>query len=419
MSISSVSCFLFLINIIIGTGVFLNTVPLYFLLQEYSYLAYVLTGILMMPIMWITYVLASVHVGFNLTQLFEYYFGQHNRIFIPLYALSKLATAVIGLIFISSVLKNIFFSAGSSVIYQGLVFFIFYLFAVLLVFYDISLHSMLQKTIILFKLIPLIGVIFLFLYYFLFKNTPPLLCMDSSSVFDGWKLAQGASITIFAFAGFESLFAISHLLSGNKRGGAILLMTSFISSLILYCVYQFAIGNIATYAAHINVAELSTFSDFLAKLFLLVPHASIFIMLFNIAIILSSFGVLHGIMYATVNNIFCGIKDIIKTIKNAKYLVFVLVPIYALFGMRNIFILQQLSSLGTIITYLLFLLCYRKINESNLILFILSLISISIFVLVHLYNAYYYFGFYGYMIYGVIFLVLSIVIKIHGKKRIK
>jgi hypothetical protein len=413
---SSSSCFLFLLNIIVGTGVFLNTVPLYILLNGYSYLAYILTGFLMIPIICVTYVLAYEHPGFNLTVLFEKYFGNKNKILVPLYALSKFGTAVIGMVFISGLLKNIFFGSFAEQYYHYILFFLFYVFSCILVYYDISMHYILQKFIIIFKLIPLLVVILFFIFYF-FNNSLSLnfFTFSNNNMFDFFKMAQGMSITIFAFAGFESLFAINHLLIGNKRKGALLLSISFLFSLILYVLYQFSISSLAA-LVNLDILKINSFSDFLTSCLIFMPFAQIFILLFNAAIMVSSFGVTHGILYAVINNLFSSLKDLFYEIKNTKYFIFFLVPFYGILGLKNIFILQQLSSLGTMVTYLLFILCYKKSINRNIFLLFFSFLSICIFFIVHFYNAIYYFGFTGYIFYVILIIILMLLYFFQNRK---
>ncbi len=405
-SVSAGACFLFLLNIIVGTGVFLNTGQLYFLLNKYSYLAYILTGFLMIPIIWITYLLAYENPGFNLTGLFDKYFGSWNKVLVPLYSLSKLATTVIGMLFVSSLLRNMLFHSIKGAFVNILCFLFIYLLSVFLVYYDVSINYIVQKIIIFIKLIPLLGIILFFLYYFFSDSLfYSLIFNQKCNIIDNMKLLQGASITIFAFSGFESLFAINHLLGGNKRRGAFLLGLSFFCAWILYILYQFCIGNLSLYFLVDNLSLLP-FVVFMEKCFGQVMYSWLFILFINIAIMFSSLGVAHGIMYATVNNLFSSLNFIFIDIKYSKYFVFCLVPLYAFLGRSNIFILQQLASLGTIITYGLFVYSYYKMKDKKLLLYFFGLFSILIFLLVHFYNAFCYFGFVGYFVYGFLILLL-------------
>jgi amino acid transporter len=221
--------------------------------------------------------------------LFEKYFGNKNKILVPLYALSKFGTAVIGMVFISGLLKNIFFGSFAEQYYHYILFFLFYVFSCILVYYDISMHYILQKFIIIFKLIPLLVVILFFIFYF-FNNSLSLnfFTFSNNNMFDFFKMAQGMSITIFAFAGFESLFAINHLLIGNKRKGALLLSISFLFSLILYVLYQFSISSLAA-LVNLDILKINSFSDFLTSCLIFMPFAQIFILLFNAAIMICSY----------------------------------------------------------------------------------------------------------------------------------
>ncbi len=147
-SLSIVNGFLFLLNIIVGTGVFLNTIPLSQVLGKHSCLAYALTGFCMVPIIVATYFLAHQYPGYNMAQLLEVNFGSFQFILTPLYALAKLSTSVIAMLFISNLIQKIFFNNGSIPFYIILLF--VYLFFCCFVYCNISLHPFIQRMIIVF-----------------------------------------------------------------------------------------------------------------------------------------------------------------------------------------------------------------------------------------------------------------------------
>lgn len=403
--ISTFSGFLFLINIIIGTGVFLNTVPLCGLLKGYSFLSYMITGILMIPIIFLTYILASIYPGYNMTSLLEVHFGSLKSILTPLYAFAKLATACIGILFMSNLIKKIFLLGvlDSSI---GALVFIYVLFC-LFVLFNFSFHPVLQRMIVFFKLIPILLILAYCLYIYFFGEFIAVSDALFSDAFDYYKLAQGASITIFAFAGFESLFAIVDLLKDKKKS-ALLLFFSFFISLILYILYQFSIFYLLSYSS-IVVSGNESLWQCLESCFWGFRFSAIFIFLINIAIIMSSFGVSLGIMHATVNNLYCSIPFLFKkNILFVKLTMFAVMILYLYFGRINLFILQQFSSLGTIVLYFLLLISFYRLNKYRLIC-IIGLMSIILFFSIHVYNAFYYFGFMGYLFYGILLLILLVI----------
>jgi hypothetical protein len=404
-SLSIVNGFLFLLNIIVGTGVFLNTIPLCQVLGKHSCLAYALTGLCMVPIIVATYFLAHQYPGYNMAQLLEVNFGRFQFILTPLYALAKLSTSVIAMLFISNLIQKIFFNNGSIPFYIILSF--VYLFFFFFVYCNISLHALIQRMIIVFKLIPLCIILGYCLYRY-YVGVAVGLVLPAFNFFDGsldyYKLAGGASITIFAFSGFESLFAITPLLQEKKRA-AYLLFCGFFTALLLYILYQFSVS----YLLHMSQGypiDGMTLLEMLGVCLSSCSYDSLFLFLIQIAILFSSLGVAQGVLYMVINTIYGGVGKIFcNNIIYVKHFVFSVVILYLYIGSINIFILQQMSSLGTIVLYFLFLLSFSKGGKYKIVS-VLGFLSILLFFIIHVYNAYYYFGFTGYIMYGILCMIL-------------
>lgn len=408
MSLSSL--FLFLINVIIGTGVYLNSAPLCNLLGVYSFLAYLFTGILISPIIYISYKIATHFVGKGLPEIFYENFGSADFFFVLLYAFSKMSTSVIGVLFLSQsfhALVNTFFLPIPYFFLVGVIFLFCYYF----VYKEFSVSPVFHKIITFAKLLPLILIILLYFYMTAKVSVNQIeysygveLCSISS-------LLKSIGVTLFAFSGFESLFSLSHLFIKNDKKIPFVLVCSFLLSLISYLVYQFCVSYLFFSVG--NTISLSNhFSLFLKNLTNGIPGSFSFFIICNIAILFSAFGVSQGVLYTVIRNIYA-ICSRIKNNKNSifsllsiKRIIFFIFPVYLYIGYKNIFILQQLSSLGTIITYLLFVCCYKKIPSSNRLFFYVSLLSVLSLLIFHIYNAYYHFGFYGYFFYFTIFGIL-------------
>ena len=120
----------------------------------------------------------------------------------------------------------------------------------------------------------------------------------------------------------------------------------------------------------------------------------------------SSLGVAQGVLYMVVNTMYGGMGKIFcNNIMYVKHFIFSVVILYLYVGSINIFILQQMSSLGTIVLYFLFLLSFSKGGKYKIVS-LLGFLSVLIFFIIHIYNAYYYFGFTGYIMYAMIFMIL-------------
>ncbi len=398
LEISPFILFVFLVNLVIGTGVFLNAVRLFDLLGAYSFLAYVFTGVLVFPILLVTYNLSFMHQGKNMVDIFHYYFGEQSNFFVALYSVAKLATAGVAIVFSANILHLFFDSFGCFI--RTEIFFIFILsICFLLSYFDYSISPYVQFLIIFFKMIPIVLTIFL-LFYFLIKDfflANTVFFFPSSRIFFSAdtlsSLSEAIAITIFSFAGFEALFSMGHyrLRSKNVLSFSVLLVFGFFAAWILYVLYQFGMGYLAKSAPVYGVF------DFLLDCFKENKGFNYFLRFMNLCVFASSFGVTHGISYASSNNLFSALKEFNFSKRSIQVSVFLLLFFYGVIFFNKIFLLQQLSSLGTILTYFIFVYCYFKENVNFLAL--LGLLSCILLLGIHLYTAVFYLGFFGYFLY--------------------
>ncbi len=184
-----------------------------------------------------------------------------------------------------------------------------------------------------------------------------------------------------------------------------MLFCAFLTAFLLYIFYQFSIS----FLLHLNqscpVYGMSL-SEMLTVCLNSSSYASLFVFLIEMAILFSSFGVAQGILYTAINTIHGSAGKLFnENITYVKHIVFFVVILYLYVGSTNIFILQQMSSLGTIVLYFLFLLSFCR-EGKYVIVSALGFLSILLFLVIHIYNAYYYFGFTGYIMYGVLSVVL-------------
>jgi hypothetical protein len=398
--ISPAVFFIFLVNLVIGTGVFLNTNRLFSLLGVYSFLPYVITGLLVSPILWVTYTLSIRHKGLNMVSLFRLYFPQRASFLVALYSCAKLATAAIAMIFSSRVFASFF-----SYFFFDISFFWGFSFIFLLCFFlsylDYSISRYLQFLIIFFKMIPILLTVFLLFYVFFIGFS-----LDIQKQFFAipLKLAsffESISITIFAFAGFEALFSFGNytFLSTKKVSFGRILLYGFFVSWMLYVLYQFGVGYIA---AHSAVSSFDGVFGFLSLAFEKSFFFEYLIRAMSVCVFASSFGVAHGVVYAAVKNISSCCVGCSKSLVQGS--VFLLLSVFALFFFDKIFLLQQLSSLGTICTYGIFVYCY--IREKFDFVSFAACFSCILLLVIHFCTAFFYLGFLGYGFYFVLFFIL-------------
>ncbi len=411
-SVSLGKIFLFLVNIIIGTGVYLNSIPLYNLLGKYSFLAYLCAGILVFPIIYIAYEITVFFSGKNLSDIFCAYFSSLSYFPILLYVFSKLGTSVIGVIFLTQSLLSFFHLSAYLQSFWPII--ILFLFCYFFVYYDFGVSLFLQRIIMFAKLIPLFIMVLFSLYIFFCKaDAGFFLSGVGNGEFFSWKkLCSSIGITLFAFSGFESLFSLSDSLQKRDNKISLVLLFAFFFSLILYVLYQYCLAYIGFFTLHMPGGD-NNFFIFLKKITNSLFLGDFFFLFSNMAIFFSAFGVSQGVLYAGIRNIVSigerlSSRRISIEVNMVKRLLFFIFLIYLYIGYKNIFILQQLSSLGTIITYLFLVLIYQSIPGASMLFSFFSLLSVVLLFLFHFYNAWYNFGFFGYFFYFIIFISLII-----------
>jgi amino acid transporter len=402
--------FIFLVNLIIGTGVFLNATRLFDLLGKYSFMAYVMTGILVFPILLVTYNLSRRHQGKNMVEIFHFYFGCESNFFVSLYSIAKLATAGVAIVFSANIL-HVFFDSFGCFIYTEM-FFIFILgICFFLSYFDYSISPYVQFLIIFFKMIPIVLTIGL-LFYFLIKKfffANNFLFVSSSDLFFSFdtfsSLCEGIAMTIFSFAGFEALFSMGHyrLRSKNGLNFSVLLVFGFLVAWILYVLYQFGMGYLVSNSSSVGVF------GFLRNCFKDNEGFNYLLRFMNLCVFASSFGVAHGITYTASNNLSFSLKEFKFSKRSLQIFVFLLLFFYGVVFFNKIFLLQQLSSLGTILTYFIFVYCYSRENI-NFLAF-LGFLSCIILLSMHLYTAIFYLGFFGYFLYFFFAFILFFLFK--------
>lgn len=411
--VSPLVLFIFLVNLVIGTGVFLNASRLFTILGGYSFLAYVITGILMFPILLITYNLSVAHPGKNMLELFYFYFKEHSNFFVSLYSVAKLATAGVAIIFSANLLHTFCASFGCYISVE-LFFFLIFVLCFFLSYFDYSISSYVQYVIIFLKMVPIFLTIILLCYFFgknfsagleQFRFALPF--ANSVSVFS--RLSEGVAITIFSFAGFEALFSLGHYrLRAEKRGFsfAMLLIVGFVVAWLLYSFYQFGMAYLVLKSDNNN---LTGAFDFLTYCFSKSKMFGYFIRGMGLCVLASSFGVAHGIAYTALQNLSYSFSVFKLRRSSIQIFIFSLLLCYGIVFFKTIFLLQQLSSLGTILTYVLFVYCYGQEKRNYLLM--LGIFSCMFLLGIHIYTAYFYLGFFGYLLYCCFALVLFFLLR--------
>lgn len=381
------------INIMLGAGVFLNTVEVSKRAGILGALAYTFVGLLLLPLIASIATLMRMHPsgGFYTFAQKEIssYAGFINA---WIYFAGKLASSTIiihtavttiqQLIPALAFLHTFILDAGILLLFIGLN------------FLDIRAGSAIQKLFILFKSLPIAFVILVGLYLW-----------NPGNLTETHHLWQGFSSTfplvLYATMGFEATCSLSDKIRNASVNGPIAIYTSYIIALSLITLYQGAF-----YAALGD--QLITFSTyreaFPALCAKLMPGAldKAYLLggFFNIAIAVSALGGAYGILFSNMWNLYTLASN--KQIIGAKFfsrlnrykIPFLCVitegvisVIYLIVSQGNQVALQQVAALSATITYTISVIALlqglRKRNARKMLLLvpIFGLVSCSVLMM--------------------------------------
>lgn len=390
------------LNIMMGAGIFINTVELAKRAGALSGFMYPLIGLLIAPLMLSIAALIRLHPSGGF-----YVFGQKEiNPFIGYlstwsYFVAKLASASLMIHVAVSLISQIFpnlLSYGSLLFYDLfiLTFFIF------LNTLNMRTGSRIQFGFLGFKLIPVLFVISAGLFYF-----APTHAHTFINLWEG--IPSSLPLVLYAAMGFEAICALSSKIQNAEKNGPKSITISFLTMMLLVFLFQFLL-----YATLGNtLAEQNTFLDafpaLLAYIMPGMPNLAHFLQIFfNLAIAISALGGCYGILYS--NNWNLHILAQHKKIAGYHWLSALNghgIPVACLFiewalcvgflyfcaGKQVV--LQQLAALGTALTYtvcvIALLRAYRRTKKSfySLLIPYIALLSCAILIGACIRNFYY------------------------------
>lgn len=382
--ISLLSLVLININIMVGSGVFINTSLLTKFSGSLSAFTYALVGILLLPLVLVIIQAWKLikgpctfyHLGLPVSPFWGF-------LSIWSYAISKPCSFALGIHICISFLQQIIPLLSSiETIYLDLIVLIFFIFLNLL---NLRLNQSIQYSFLGLKLIPIFFAIISGFFLFSPSNFSP-----ETFLFKG--IPTGIPLVLFAFAGFESTCSLSQLIENPEKNGPRAILISYFLAISLVILFQLILyTSMGMELGTFERGYLDVFPAFLSKLFANKNIQKLFIVFFNIAIASSSLGSAYGIIFGNSWNLFTLAKE--KHILGSKIfsrlnkhhvpfacilLQGLLAIIYLLLtGARQI-PLQQVAALGIAIAYLFtaisfIVLSYRKKTFSTISF--LSLIS--------------------------------------------
>lgn len=381
------------LNIMMGGGIFINTVELAKRAGALSGFMYPLIGLLIAPLMLTIAALIKLHPAGGF-----YIFGQKEiNPFVGYlstwsYFIAKLASASLMIYVAVSLVTQIFpqLLGFGSVLFFNVLVITFFIFLNTL---NMKTGSRIQFGFLGFKLIPILFVIAAGIFYF-----APTHAHIFTNVWEG--MGSSLPLVLYAVMGFEAICALTSKIENPEKNGPRTITISFLTVMVLIFLFQFLL-----YATLGNtLAEQDTFlGAFPALLAYLMPGwphmAHTLQIFFNLAIAVSALGGCYGILYS--NNWNLHILAQHKKIAGHKWLSALNahgIPVACLFiewalcvGFLYFYsgkqvVLQQFAALGTAVTYCIcviaLLRAYLKLKKPFAQLLIPSIALLSCTVLI-------------------------------------
>lgn len=344
------------INIMIGSGLFVNTVLLAQNVHAYGAIVYALIGIILLPLVFTFAQLLSMHEGGTF-----YDFGTmlHPTVgFIAgfSYFIAKLAACTLGIhVFVTFILQA--FPILNFAPKLAFDFFIIFLF-VLLNMFNIKTGRSIQYGFLLLKLTPILFVILCGLFLFQGQNID--LTRFSFSAITG-----SIPFVLYAFTGFEACCSLSRNIENSQKNAPKVILISFLIGVLIVVLYQ-----LMFYGAFGPALEkLNGYAEaFPAFIKMVIPTATILQKLFFIAlpigIAASSLGAAYGVLYSNLWNLYrlantdnLPFSSHLKSL-NKNHVPYFAVIVEGLIVVAYLFLtlgnqvpLQQVNSFGMTITY--------------------------------------------------------------------
>lgn len=399
------------INIMLGSGIFINTVLLAKNAGALSFFVYLLVGVLIFPLIYSMAYLLKINNGGTF-----YDFGKNIHPFMGFisswsYFTAKMASSVLGIHVFVTLIQKLFPNLESLPTISceiGIIFLFIWLNS-----FNLKMGSSIQFSFIFLKMIPLLFAIIsgLFLFNRAYFNL---------EVFNWSGIPVSMPLVIFAFSGFEASCSLSSSIENPEKNGPRAIFISYTIVLILAVLYQLMFYGIL--GSHLS--ELNGFAEAFPSLLSCINFSSnskqIVLALLHIGIASSALGSSYGIIYSNSWNLYTlakndhiAFKDIfIKLNKNQVPFVCVLAEgflalIYLIITRAEQVPLQQISALGSTIAYTLSMIALaltlkkQKLSIPGLVF--CSLISCFMFIASLLY-AFYCKGTYSLIIFSTIFV---------------
>lgn len=346
------------INIMLGAGIFMNTLPLAKLSGLLGAAAYFIVGVLMLPLVITVAQLLKIHPGGSFYTFGTKEINKTTGFFaIWAYFIAKLASSTLMIHFFSLIMHQVQFPILSNINVFALDILIICIFTALNML-NLKSGMQIQSMFLILKAMPIFFVILSGIFLFTSQNIS-----STNMLWTG--LIPAMPWVIYAFTGFESACSISRHIKNPDVNAPKAIFISYGIVILILCTYQFLFYTLLGPALS-NSGDYFEAFPYLLKTILPISDTLRYKLqgIFQLAIASSALGGAYGILYSNNWNLYTLVENRHIYFSNFigklnKYNIpFICVIIEALICMSYLYItngkresLQQIAALGSTIAY--------------------------------------------------------------------
>lgn len=283
------------LNIILGTGIFINSVLLAQHVGPWGALTYALVGVLLLPLILAMAKLVTIHKGGS---FYDYAATVHPFAgFVSqwCYFVGKLAACTLGIHIFVSLMQTIFvpLKQFSPLLLDSLVVFFF----IALNMLNLRINKSIQIGFFVLKMIP---ILFIFISGIIFFSPAHLI----SATLDVQQLFVTVPFALYAFTGFEATCSLIHTLENPEKDGPKAILYSYGLSVLIAITFQTLLYMLVGPELRLAGSFLETFPLVFNYIFSSTAHSAYGIILIHTAIACSALGAAYGVMFSNAWNLY-------------------------------------------------------------------------------------------------------------------
>lgn len=281
------------LNIILGTGIFINSVLLAKHMGPWGAATYLMVSTLLLPLILALASLVTIHKGGS---FYDYAAPLHPFMgFMSQwsYFVGKMAACALGVNIFVSLMKTIFIPLSSypTLVLDSLVIILF----IALNMLNLRINRSIQILFFTLKMLPILFIIGAGLMFF----SPEYLINTS---LDWNALFVTIPFALYAFTGFEATCSLIHTLEHPQTDGPKAILYSYGLSVLIAVLFQTLLYALVGPELQLSGTFLETFPLVFKKLFS--DYSTVGILLIHSAIACSALGAAYGVMFSNAWNLF-------------------------------------------------------------------------------------------------------------------